>query len=28
LDHRETDWGEGVWSGFTWHRIGAGGGLS
>jgi hypothetical protein len=25
MDFRETDWG--VWSGFSWLRIGAGGGL-
>jgi hypothetical protein len=27
MDHRETGWGEGVWSGSSWLTIGAGGRL-
>jgi hypothetical protein len=27
MDLRETGWGGGVWSGFTWLRIGTVGGL-
>jgi hypothetical protein len=27
MDLKETGWGGGVWSGFTWLRLGTGGGL-